>query len=45
MLDRKKAIKRHYIVGDKYYEGEYHEFMDVPNLIENNATLRLLTHL
>ena len=34
MLDRKKAIKRHYIVGDKYYEGEYHEFMDVPNLID-----------
>ncbi len=34
MLDRKKAIKRHYIVGDTYYEGEYHEFMDVPNLID-----------
>ena len=34
MLDRKKAIKRHYIVGDTYYEGEYREFMDVPNLID-----------
>ena len=34
MLDRKKAIKRHFIVGDTYYEGEYHEFMDVPNLID-----------
>ena len=34
MLDRKKAIKRHFIVGDTYYEGEYREFMDVPNLID-----------
>ena len=34
MLDRKKAIKRHFIVGDTYYEGEYHEFMEVPNLID-----------
>ena len=34
MLDRKKAIKRHYIVGDTYYENEYQEFMDVPNLID-----------
>ena len=34
MLDRKKAIKRHYIVGDKYYEDEYREFMEVPNLID-----------
>ena len=34
MLDRKKAIKRHYVVGNVYHEGEYHEFMDVPNLID-----------
>ncbi len=34
MLDRKKAIKRHYVVGNEYHEGEYHEFMDVPNLID-----------
>ncbi len=34
MLDRKKAIKRHYVVGNVYHEGEYHEFMEVPNLID-----------
>ena len=35
MLDSKEPIKRHYVVGNRYYEaGEYHEFMDVPNLID-----------